>query len=80
MSEQLPVPENESEKLPEISPEEFREMLDQVPALKEMLQERKSELELLEASPSADNNRIETLKTEIEELEFEIQGREEAGM
>ncbi|MDB5194508.1 MAG: hypothetical protein JWN50_522 [Parcubacteria group bacterium] len=80
MSEQFPTPENEAEKIPEISPEELREMLDQVPVLKVMLQERRSELESLETFPDASSDRVLTLKAEIEELEIEIQGREEAGM
>ncbi|TSC94083.1 MAG: hypothetical protein CEN87_636 [Parcubacteria group bacterium Licking1014_1] len=56
----------------EISPEDFREMLSQIPALKEMLAEREKRLQ-----GSADSEEIKTLETEIEELRQEIAGREE---
>jgi len=56
----------------EMSPEDFQEMLSQIPVLKEMLTERKAKL-----SQSADAEEIENLKTEIGELEQEIAFREE---
>ncbi len=61
----------------ELSPEDFQEMLDQIPALKEMLQEREIKLLELEKNPSANVQEIEALKTEIEELRQEISEREE---
>ncbi len=72
--------DNNFESVPEISPEDLKEMLDQIPALREMLEERKTELTILENSESKDQERIEELKIEIEELELEIEGREEAGL
>ena len=56
----------------EISPEDFQEMLSQIPALKEMLTEKKAKL-----SKSTDRVEIENLQTEITELEQEISAREE---
>ena len=61
-----------------MSPEDFEEMISQIPVLKEMLEERKRELEKLGKDPHAPAERIEELRTEIEELDFEIKGREEA--
>lgn len=68
------------ETTPEMSPEDFAEMIDQIPALKEMLQERKDELENLskkKRKTKKDKNRIQELSVEIEELSSEIEGRED---
>ncbi len=80
MNEGFPDNENDSEKLPQISPEDLKEMHDQIPALREMLDDRRVELKSLEDSSSENVERMEVLKTEIEELELEIQGREESGL
>lgn len=64
----------------EMSPEDFAEMIDQIPALKEMLQERKDELKNLsekKKKTKKDKVKIEELSAEIEELGFEIEGRED---
>ena len=67
-----------AERYRQLSLEEIAEMQSQIPALREMLESRKAELAVLEADPTGDTARIEELRTEIEELEFEIEGREEA--
>lgn len=61
----------------ELSPEDFAEMLDQIPALKEMLQEREIKLSELEKGPNANAQEVGTLRVEIEELRQEISEREE---
>ncbi len=76
------VPENKPEKLEavELTPEEVGIMVEQLPAYQEMLAEREAELSdlsVLAAFP-ADAERIKILKTEIEELREEIEGREDA--
>lgn len=80
MKEEMPDQGNSPEDLPEISPEELQEMLGQIPALKEMLEERKNELRVLEDSENPDRERVNVLREEISELETEIEGREEAGL
>lgn len=65
------------EKLPQMSPEDIAEMRSQIPILKEMLEERKARVARLENEPLIDRAIIDILKEEIEELEYEIAGREE---
>ena len=67
----------ETENIVEMSPEDFEEMIDQIPALKEMLQERELKLAELEKDANANASEIGTLKVEIEELRQEIYEREE---
>lgn len=67
----------EEERFPQMSEADVEEMRDQIPILKEMLVERKIELSQLEANPGTNQTRIVDLKTEIEELELEIEGRVE---
>ncbi len=67
----------ETESVVEMSPEDFAEMINQLPILKEMLQERKTRLMDLEKDANANVSEIETLKVEIEELQQEITEREE---
>ena len=64
-------------EVPEMSPEDFGEMLDQIPALEEMLEERKARLEELRKNPKENSSEIETLETEIGELQTEISERKE---
>lgn len=66
-----------SESVPEMSPEDLNEMLDQIPILKDMLQERENRLRQIENDPNADSRELGNLKQEIEELKEEIKGREE---
>ena len=66
-----------TEDVAEMSPENFTEMVDQIPALKEMLRDRETKLSDLERDPSANVSEIETLKVEIEELRQEITERED---
>lgn len=82
----IEIPKNEPEEMKsveeaeggaEMSPEDFAEMLTQLPVLKEMLQEREIRLSELEKDSSANVLEIETLKVEIEELRQEISEREE---
>ena len=67
----------EVESAVEMSPEDFAEMIDQIPTLKEMLQEREIRLIDLEKDTSVNASEIETLRVEIEELRQEISEREE---
>lgn len=67
----------EKEGVVEMSPEDFAEMLAQLPVLKEMLQERETKLLDLEKDANANVSEIETLKVEIEELRQEISERED---
>ncbi len=71
------TPKPEIEQTPEMSAEDFAEMLDQIPALKEMLEKRTSELKALENNPDLGTERIAELRVEIEELQAEIVSREE---
>lgn len=76
----IETPENDPEEIEnvvEISPEDFAEMLNQLPILKEMLQERETKLLDLEKDANATVSEIETLKVEIEELRQEISERED---
>ncbi|MBI2635039.1 MAG: hypothetical protein HYW79_00630 [Parcubacteria group bacterium] len=82
----IEMPQNKSEEVKsveetegaaEMSPEDFAEMIDQIPALKEMLQEREVKLSELEKDASANAQEIETLRIEVEELRQEISEREE---
>lgn len=66
-----------SPEVQEMSPEDFEEMMGQLPALKEMLEERKSRLEELRKSPGKNVEEIKALETEIAELREEISAREE---
>ena len=75
---QFNKPEEESSmEAQEMSPEDFEEMIDQIPALKEMLEERKSRLEELKKSPGKNAGEIQALEAEIAELQEEISAREE---
>lgn len=67
----------ETEGIVEMSPEDFAEMIDQIPALKEMLQEREIKLSELEKDADINAQEIEALRVEIEELRQEISEREE---
>ncbi|MEK7198234.1 MAG: hypothetical protein AAB648_02095 [Patescibacteria group bacterium] len=69
--------EESSMEAQEMSPEDFEEMMDQVPALREMLDERKSRLEGLIKSPEKNSEEILVLENEIAELQEEIFAREE---
>lgn len=79
--ERFPSPEQENsgtenqneELLPEMSPEDFQEMIGQIPALEEMLREREKELERLKRGN--DEERMRRLNEEIEELKEEIDQR-----
>lgn len=83
----IETPKNKSEEIKnveetegavEMSPEDFAEMIDQLPALREMLKEREVKLSELEKDSSANAQEyIETLRIEIEELRQEISEREE---
>ena len=81
----IEIPENKPEEISaeevegtvEMSPEDFAEMIDQIPALKEMLQEREIRLSDLEKDTSANASEIKILRIEIEELRQEISEREE---
>jgi lipid II:glycine glycyltransferase (peptidoglycan interpeptide bridge formation enzyme) len=72
-------PEGVESEPEEMSPEDLAEMVGQIPALKEMLEERRRELEKLKRRKKSEKNKstIENLQTEIAELEEEISGREE---
>lgn len=61
-----------------MSPEDFGEMVGQIPALEEMLEARRRRLSELEITLNADREAIAALREEIEELELEIAGRKEA--
>lgn len=67
----------EAEGIVEMSPEDFAEMIDQIPALKEMLQEREMRLSELEKDLNANAQETRALRAEIEELRQEISEREE---
>ena len=82
----IEIPQNESEEIKsveetegaaEMSPEDFAEMIEQLPILKEMLQEMETELSALEKDAHVNSQEIETLRVEIEELRQEIPEREE---
>lgn len=82
-SPEEPTPEENKNNLPEnasempMSPEDFQEMMDQIPTLREMLEERKKELGELGEDTAENTQRKLELKTEIEELAAEIEAREE---
>jgi len=72
-------PEEEVFPVKEMSPEDFKEMIDQIPALKEMLREREERLKLLMESDvkiEGAEREIENLTVEIAELKEEISNRE----
>lgn len=72
-------PEEETFPDKEMSPEDFKEMIDQIPALKEMMRERKERLKLLiESKEQTEETKeeIENLTIEIAELKEEISNRE----
>lgn len=60
-----------------MSPEDFEAMIGQIPALKEMLEERLTELKTLEEESKGNEERIQELRIEINELQAEIAAREE---
>src|SRR3989338_9551412 len=72
-----PTPESAHQFVPEISPEELQEMIDQLPVLREMLGEREIELRRLQAEHVSNAFEIMRLQQEIRELNEEISGREE---
>ncbi len=76
MSLELPKKPIEGEVTPEMSAEDFEEMIAQVPVLREMLAERRAELAALERAGGTSTERAETLRHEVAELESEIEGRE----
>ncbi|MDO8676247.1 MAG: hypothetical protein Q7K16_01170 [Candidatus Azambacteria bacterium] len=67
----------EVEGVVEMSPEDFQEMIDQIPALKEMLQEREMQLAELGKDLNTSGQETEAISLEIEELKQEISEREE---
>lgn len=72
-------PEEEAFPDKEMSPEDFTEMIDQIPALKEMLREREERLKLLMESKEQTEEtekEIKNLTIEIAELKEEISNRE----
>src|SRR3989304_1632386 len=71
-----PTPESAHQFVPEISPEELQEMIDQLPVLREMLGEREIELRRLQAEHVSNAFEIKRLQQEIRELNEEISGRE----
>ena len=77
-SEKLPSKAPDEEKLPQMSPEDIAEMRSQIPVLREMLNDRKVRLAHLGKEPSLNQTLIDELKKDIEDLEFEISGREES--
>jgi len=72
-----PVPEFSQESIPEISPEELQEMIDQLPILRGMLDERELELSRMKSEHVPNAFEIIRLQQEIRELQEEISGREE---
>src|SRR3989338_4941560 len=72
-----PTPESAHQFVPEISPEELQEMIDQLPVLREMLGEREIELRRLQAEHVSNAFEIMRLQQEIRELNEEISGRGE---
>lgn len=69
--------EEQSPEIREMSPEDFEEMMSQIPVFKEMLEERRHRLEELRKSPKNNTEEIQVLETEIAELQEEIFAREE---
>ncbi len=75
--EKFPSDSASKKELPPMLPEDIADMRSQIPILREMLKERKLVLSQLENDPSANQAHINKLKTEVEELEIEIAGRED---
>jgi hypothetical protein len=72
-------PEEEAFPDKKMSPEDFKEMIDQIPALKEMLREREERLKfLIESKEQTEETKeeIENFTIEIAELKEEISNRE----
>lgn len=72
-------PEEEAFPDKEMSPEDFKEMIDQIPALREMLREREERLKILmkiREQTKETEEEIENLTNEIVELKEEISNRE----
>lgn len=82
----IEVPDNNEEQIKsveeeknviEMSPEDFAEMIDQLPPLREMLKKWEAKLADLEKDPNVNAEEIETLKNEMEGLCYQISEREE---
>lgn len=69
--------EAEEIEAPEMSPEDFTEMLAQLPIMKEDLEAKKEELETARAAVDKDLEKIAELMEVIELLEDEVAAREE---
>ncbi|MDP2741398.1 MAG: hypothetical protein Q8O66_01765 [bacterium] len=67
----------EIEEFPEMPPEDFQEMLAQLPIMEEDLKAKKEELEVVRDSEDKDLERIAELLEVIELLESEIVARQE---
>ncbi len=74
MQKALEQPPEETERM---SDADFEEMIGQIDGYKQLRDELKAELIHLVYSGSGDKERIDELKTDIEGLDFEIEGREE---
>ncbi len=74
------VPENKPEELEavELTPKEVGMMVDQIPALREILHELEWRLAVLEGDFNASDEELAARRVEIEELKEEIEGREDA--
>lgn len=67
----------EAEGVAEMSKENFELMVSEISAYKEILQQEEIRLADLEKNPGASIEEIETLKTDIEGLRYQISEREE---
>lgn len=65
----------DTRKSPEAPPEEFQEMIDELPILREILQEAEEELSALENKPDARVDEIRELRDQINGLREEITNR-----
>lgn len=67
----------QAESIVEMPPEDFQMMIDEIPALRDQLQEWKIKLADLEKDPNADAKEIEQLKYDITDYQNQLSEREE---
>lgn len=67
----------EEESVFEMSPEDFQIMIDEIPALRDQLQEWRIKLADLEKDPNADAKEIEQLRYDITDYQNQLSEREE---